>query len=208
MVLKFREYLQFHWDKDDFIIGKNVIGANGKPDQDQPTPRGRDWRLEKFFNNIIYEKEILCFCSFTLSTNPTKIRYQVSKTCSDKDFITFGNIYKSWKYDRGFSENDSYIKALKMSKFCISPEGNGVDCFRTWDALYEKSIPIVMESKIMRRYQDLPILYTKNYTEITEDFLNDFYQKALDTEYDFSKLFKSYWKYKIGDSGLQKYITI
>ena len=94
MVLKFREYLQFHWDKDDFIIGKNVIGANGKPDQDQPTPRGRDWRLEKFFNNIIYEKEILCFCSFTLSTNPTKIRYQVSKTCSDKDFITFGNIWQ------------------------------------------------------------------------------------------------------------------
>ena len=49
MVLKLKEYLNFNWDSSEFIMGKPVF-INGKPDQDQPIPRGRDWRIKSFFN--------------------------------------------------------------------------------------------------------------------------------------------------------------
>ncbi len=206
MVLKLKEYLNFNWDSSEFIMGKPVF-INGKPDQDQPIPRGRDWRIKSFFNTDKFEKNILCHCSFTLSTNPKKLRYKVVELLKDKTFITFGNVYDSWEFTRGASDNENYINCVKRSKFCVSPEGKGVDCFRTWDALYEKCIPIVIDSEIMRRYDDLPILYTKDYTEITEDYLNDFYEKALETHYDFSKLFLTYWKSKFSNKELSQYIS-
>lgn len=36
-----------------------------------------------------------------------------------------------------------YLKDLSQYKFIVSPEGNGIDCHRTWEALYLKVIPIV-----------------------------------------------------------------
>jgi hypothetical protein len=207
MVLTFKDYLDFTWDPSEFLIGKPVF-INGKPDQDQPLPRGRDWRIKTLFNKNAYEKNILCYCSFTISTNPRKLRYKIKSLLEDKPFVNFGNIYDSWEFERNQSDNENYINYIKRSKFCVSPEGNGIDCFRTWDALYEKSIPIVVDSEIMRRYQDLPILYTKDYTDITEDYLNDFYEKALTTKYDFSKLFLSYWRFHMSDERLSHFIHL
>ena len=37
----------------------------------------------------------------------------------------------------------TYVRNLKSYKFNISPQGNGIDCHRTWEALYLKTIPIV-----------------------------------------------------------------
>lgn len=44
---------------------------------------------------------------------------------------------------RPFAE---YVKDLAACRWCISPPGNGIDCHRTWEALYLGVIPVVQRS--------------------------------------------------------------
>jgi hypothetical protein len=84
---------------------------------------------------------------------------------------------------------DNYFEDLPKYKFVISPEGNGIDCHRHYEALMAGCIPIVeYNDHIQHKYQGCPILYTKDYTEITEEYLSKKYEEMIDTEYDFSRL--------------------
>ena len=87
-----------------------------------------------------------------------------------------------------------YFNTLPSYKFVISPEGNGVDCHRHYEALMAGCIPIVEENPIIReKYGNVPILWTKDYSEITETYLLENYKIMLKRQWDFSKLFLSYW---------------
>jgi hypothetical protein len=41
--------------------------------------------------------------------------------------------------------------------------------------------------------ENIPILYTRDYNEITHEYLENIYTSFLDQTYDFSKLFLSTW---------------
>lgn len=88
---------------------------------------------------------------------------------------------------------NEYFDYLSNYKFVISPEGKGVDCHRTWEALYMNSVPIVQDSLHMRSFKDLPILFVNNYEELNEDYLEMIYDEMLEKEYNFNKLKKFYW---------------
>ena len=60
-----------------------------------------------------------------------------------------------------------YIEDLAQHKYCASPEGNGVDCHRTWEALALGVIPIVVKNPIMYTwFKDLPILWVDSYENL------------------------------------------
>jgi len=87
-----------------------------------------------------------------------------------------------------------YFSALPQYKFVISPEGNGIDCHRHYEALMAGCIPIIERNPLIEeKYRGCPILYTIDYSEITEEFLNQQYIKMLNMEYDFSRLFLSFY---------------
>lgn len=91
-------------------------------------------------------------------------------------------------------EPSEYFKSLPQYKFVISPEGNGIDCHRHYEALMAGCIPIVEDSELVRKkYGNAPILYTRDYSEINETYLAQKYEEMLKTEWDFSKLFIGYW---------------
>ena len=105
----------------------------------------------------------------TILQNLEKNGYK-NKTCSYKEYFT--NIGKY--------------------KFVVSPEGNGIDTHRHYETWLSGGIPIIEEvnkSKIGEKYKNLPILYTKDYSEITEDYLNKKYIEMKDKYYDYSSLF-------------------
>lgn len=89
---------------------------------------------------------------------------------------------------------DNYYKKLPEYKFIISPEGNGIDCHRHYEALLAGCIPIVENNDLIKnKYGKCPILYTTDYSEITKEYLEQVYLEMIDNIYDFSKLFLSYW---------------
>jgi hypothetical protein len=85
-----------------------------------------------------------------------------------------------------------YFRELPRYKFVISPEGNGIDCHRHYEALMAGCIPIIEDREnIRKKYKGCPVLFTTNYSEITESYLIQKYNEMIDTVYDFSSLLLS-----------------
>ena len=101
-------------------------------------------------------------------------------------------------------DTSSYYTELPQYKFVISPEGNGIDCHRHYEALMAGCIPIVETNSIIKeKYGNVPILYTRDYSEITKDYLENVYDEYLNKKFNFSKLFMNYWS--IDEQYLIKY---
>ena len=100
--------------------------------------------------------------------------------------------YESLKNKINWINNESsekYIINLSTYKFCICPEGNGVDTHRLWECLYLKVVPIVINSKftqILLRY-NIPLYVMNNWNELDIlklkyelfDFNNEKFKKIL-----------------------------
>ena len=85
--------------------------------------------------------------------------------------------------------SSTYFSALPSYKFVISPEGNGIDCHRHYEALIAGCIPVVEHNPLIeKKYEGCPILYTKDYSEITPAYLEQVYESMLQTEYTFGRL--------------------
>ena len=85
--------------------------------------------------------------------------------------------------------------AINMSKhkFVVSPYGNGLDCHRTWEALYMECFPIVIKHNVYKEYDDLPIIQVRDYSEVTYELLNSYLERT----YNYEKLTMNYWKERI-----------
>lgn len=93
-------------------------------------------------------------------------------------------------------DNEIYLNELSSHKFVLCPNGNGIDCFRTWEALTLGTIPIVERSYVSESFSDLPILIVDNMYGITKDFLDKQYELIMNRFPDWStieKLKLSYW---------------
>lgn len=95
----------------------------------------------------------------------------------------------------------TYLKLLASHKFVLSPPGNGLDCHRTWEAMYLGTIPIVERSVTTEYFESLglPMLLVSDWnsvTSFTEDSLDRLYNKIQKSS-DRSALFYEYWEKKI-----------
>ena len=96
---------------------------------------------------------------------------------------------------------DSYFEVLPSFKFIISPEGNGIDCHRHYEALLAGCIPIMEKNPLTEeKYKGCPVVWTIDYSEITNEYLESLYDTMLDNEYDFSKLLLSSYDFETQNS--------
>jgi hypothetical protein len=82
------------------------------------------------------------------------------------------------------SPNENLIR-LSQYKFCICPEGNGVDTHRLWEALYLKCIPIVIKSPFTETLQrhNIPLIVLDKWEDFDEGSL--IYREPI-IQFDFS----------------------
>ena len=90
--------------------------------------------------------------------------------------------YKSVKRQNiPFVENmkyKNYLNTLKEYKYCISPKGNGIDCYRMWEALYLKVFPICVRSKLINHFSTLfPIYIVDRWEDLDIKVLEKSYSK-------------------------------
>lgn len=90
----------------------------------------------------------------------------------------------------------AYRKTLVHYGFVASPPGNGVDCHRTWEALYLGVVPIVRRSSFYDFFPGLPVVAVDDWEEIAswtprhlECLFSDLSPKTSETPY----LQFSYW---------------
>ena len=79
-----------------------------------------------------------------------------------------------------------YLKDLTSSKYCLSPEGNGIDCHRMWECLYLKVIPICHRNILTEHFSKLfPIILVDDWKDKNEpgmdvNYLEENYIKLSD----------------------------
>jgi hypothetical protein len=91
-------------------------------------------------------------------------------------------------------ESSEYLRTLAKYKFCISPEGNGVDCHRIWEALLCNCIPIISDSQFAQNISTTyPVIVVKDWSVITPQFIASCEHKPIQRD----KLEFEFYKNKI-----------
>jgi len=100
---------------------------------------------------------------------------------------------KKYKQENFFKKD--YFENIGKYKFVFSPEGNGIDVFRHYETWISKGIPIIEYNSFMKnKYKTLPILWTRDYSEINDNYLERKYKEFLNKDFDFKRLLLSKYK--------------
>lgn len=94
---------------------------------------------------------------------------------------------------------NSYLDDILAHKAVISPRGNGLDCHRTWEALYLKRIPIMKWTPTLATW-NLPIIWLRSWDQIafcTEELIDTYIQEAIGGFLEMRTLSMKYWKERI-----------
>lgn len=138
--------------------------------------------------DILPERENLVFSNFRIRTNRNareKLATELSKS------------------RHGFADGGMSIRAYREqilgSKFVVSPRGNGIDCFRTWESIYLGAVPIVLAGDLAQSLSnDLPIWVVSDWREVldqSDDALDQIFME-LSTR-GLEKAFFPYWQRRI-----------
>jgi hypothetical protein len=140
---------------------------------------------ESVFFDVIQKgvkKERLIYVNFDVNTNRQERNYCLSEI--NKKGLDMG-------VKLPFNQ---YLEEVAKSYFVVSPNGNGVDCHKTWEALYLKTIPIVTKSINIDFYKNYPIIIINDWSEFNPSILTiDLYNKILD-KFDNKQLSFNYYE--------------
>lgn len=155
----------------------------------QPFPIGMSWQFVKVQPIGLFEQlgshENLVLCAIS----PKSDQHRRTNTLNRISILS--NLSQLGIQNVHLHHSD-YFKNLPSYKFVISPEGNGIDCHRHYEAFFAGCIPIIEKNPLTEeKYKSCPVLWTTDYSELSPAYLESVYQKMLDTEYDFSCLFLS-----------------
>jgi hypothetical protein len=137
-------------------MGANNMGANNMGDNNMGA------------NNMHINKNKNVYFNFNIGTNRLK-----RQDCHDKLIHKLSWLHPVYQLDN--------LRRLVEYKFCICPEGNGADTHRLYEALYLKTVPIVI------RYDFINVLQKYNVPLVVLDKWEDFDETKLHYEdYNFN----------------------
>jgi len=115
-------------------------------------------------------------------------------TNKNKRAICFDSLKNKLEWLNNVSPQENIFR-LSEYKFCICPEGNGVDTHRLWEAIYLKTIPIVIKSEFttILEKNGIPIIVINSWDDFDETtliynislFENENYQKIINFGTDY-----------------------
>lgn len=108
------------------------------------------------------------------------------------DFVVILNNLKSNGITNKKLTTEEYYLELPKYKYVIIPEINNIDNHMYYESLIAGCIPIILELKnsyvVSYKYENVPFLYTKDYSDINIEKLNNIYDYLSNKNYNYSKL--------------------
>jgi hypothetical protein len=104
------------------------------------------------------ERSVKILSSFSIQTNLDERSKALEFARNSKDVLQMP----------AFTSPAKYRDLVANSRFLLSPPGNGVDCHRTWEAIYLGAIPIVLKKFWPFQHLDLPVLIVNDWFEIPQ----------------------------------------
>lgn len=186
MILTLREWQQIYKDPKTFIV--QASKQNGS-DGWTSFPIGMSYQYAGNYKSgpewQIGSHESRVQCAISPRSDMRRRPFRLNR-----QLILF-NLSRNGIFNKQVS-GAQYFNELPSYKFVISPEGNGIDCHRHYEALMAGCIPIMERNPLIEeKYKGCPILYTTDYSEINGPYLEEKYKEMLNKMYDFSTLFLS-----------------
>jgi len=121
--------------------------------------------LDRLVNSVdVFKKSNDIFFNFTISTAPDR-RQTCHDIVSSKGVPCINSIQNS----------EEYFRMLSTYKFAISPEGYGIDCYRIWECVFLKVIPVCVRSPQTEYYSRLfPIFVLDKWEDFDPHSLPDY----------------------------------
>lgn len=71
----------------------------------------------------------------------------------------------------------AYVERLSLHKFCICPEGNGLDTHRFWESLYVRTVPICLKNHMITQFAErYPVVVLQKWEDLDMDALDAYYE--------------------------------
>jgi hypothetical protein len=105
-----------------------------------------------------------------------------------------------------WTNSRAYRRKLSGYCFVASPPGNGVDCHRTWEALYLGVLPIVKRSPLYDGFPGLPAVLVDDWREVAtwnELRLREMYESLAVDPREIDCLWMGYWERAIAAARLE-----
>lgn len=147
-------------------------------------------------NQNLEDKKNLLYINFRYdhhyNNGPMSERKYIYPHFKKFDWVTCKEIVNSKTPEESHSE---FYRDVSLSLYTLSPEGMGIDCYRTWEAISLYSIPIVKRSNFTERLNksNLPILIVDQYKDITKKLLISNADK-IKNKFNTESCFNNYWK--------------
>tara|TARA_B110000858_G_C17790119_1_gene469433 strand:- start:563 stop:1309 length:747 start_codon:yes stop_codon:yes gene_type:complete len=120
------------------------------------------------------ERNILCYLNVSLYNN--ELQFVKCRSIREDCINYFKN--KSWvRFEEPNLTQDEFNSRLQKSKFVLCPFGFGLDTHRFYEVCAAGSVPIVMTSSLDNMYKQFGALIVKNWSEVTQELLEDFTPK-------------------------------
>lgn len=116
------------------------------------------------------KKNNLFYANFNVSTNPLE-RTNCYKQIGIDPNLNYPNAASIEDHNNFVNKTqEEYLNSISRSFFTVSPDGNGKDCHKTWEALYMKSIPIVTRWHGAEKFKDLgiPIIIIDDWSQFKD----------------------------------------
>jgi hypothetical protein len=107
--------------------------------------------------------------------------------CHNMDFVT---------KDKPTYPFPAYISRMSDHKFVLCPDGNGIDCHRTWETLFLGRIPVIKNRSLRRLYKECPVMFVNEWKDLIGLDFSSEYDK-IRSEFNREILEQEYWNGKI-----------
>ena len=201
MMMTFKEWCDYKIDPADLWV--KAVDPTGEDKDNIKIPLGlsaNPSNITRFTNHPEMNTKMV-FYSFGI-TDTIRTRFSGNMLNQYQDNITRATIKRTLDktYTMTPMKKDDYFNEIGKYKFNISPPGCGKDCYRHYETWASKGIPIIKYDKfIADKYRWLPILWTNDYSEINDQYLEEQYDKIVNSsnKYDFRRVLLSYYTYEM-----------
>tara|TARA_R110000824_G_scaffold218435_4_gene405098 strand:+ start:6195 stop:7022 length:828 start_codon:yes stop_codon:yes gene_type:complete len=136
--------------------------------------------------NDCYKDKSQLYCNFNVKNN---VNYR-SRALRHLGAIGLDSSHRRKSYIE-------YCEDISKHMFIMSPNGNGIDCHRTWESLYMGSVPVVQSHFMFDGYRNLPIIQVDAVEDINADWIREKVEWYNSSFFSYEELKMSYWLEKI-----------
>jgi len=159
----------------------------------KPLPIGIANRYNAHGNIDIFKAAIQDIPVWETRLNKVYLNFTVQNNVKERQAVINFFKHHPYAYLADFKPVGEYLQEMKRYRYVVNPPGNGLDCHRTWEALMLGCVPILKHSILDPMFEDLPVILIDDWTEVTEQFLEQKVMEITHKSYKMEKAYADYW---------------